>query len=69
MTLDLQAEAAAYLDQARSVLAGPELDRAGVPNLTRLETFGDTASQWLSVTVKPKSPEVFTWEQRTIPAA
>ncbi|MFG2077325.1 metallophosphoesterase [Nonomuraea maritima] len=42
---------------------------AGVPNLTRLETFGDTASQWLSVTVKPKSPEVFSWEQRTVPAA
>ncbi|RCG27942.1 hypothetical protein DQ384_25865 [Sphaerisporangium album] len=42
---------------------------AGVPNLTRLETFGDTASQWLRVTVKPKSPDVFSWEQRTVPAA
>ncbi|MEO3859618.1 metallophosphoesterase [Acrocarpospora sp. B8E8] len=46
-----------------------EPNYAGVPNLTRLETFGDTASQWLSVTIKPKSPEVFTWEQRTVPAA
>ncbi|TDD50426.1 hypothetical protein E1286_12205 [Nonomuraea terrae] len=41
---------------------------AGVPNLTRLETFGDTASQWLRVTVEPKSPQVFSWEQRTVPA-
>ncbi|MEV6983873.1 metallophosphoesterase [Sphaerisporangium sp. NPDC051017] len=45
-----------------------EPNYAGVPNLTRLETFGDTASQWLRVTVKPKSPEVFSWEQRTVPA-
>ncbi|GAA4588485.1 hypothetical protein GCM10023194_40250 [Planotetraspora phitsanulokensis] len=46
-----------------------EPNYAGVPNLTRLETFGDTASQWLRVTVKPKSPEVFSWEQETVPAA
>ncbi|MEU8394215.1 metallophosphoesterase [Nonomuraea sp. NPDC048892] len=46
-----------------------EPNYAGVPNLTRLETFGDTASQWLRVTVKPKSPTVFSWEQRTVPAA
>jgi hypothetical protein len=44
-----------------------EPNYAGVPNLTRLETFGDTASQWLSVTVEPKSAKVFSWEQRTVP--
>ncbi|MEO3807783.1 metallophosphoesterase [Sphaerisporangium sp. B11E5] len=46
-----------------------EPNYAGVPNLTRLETFGDTATQWLSVTVTPKSPEVFSWEQRTVPTS
>jgi hypothetical protein len=46
-----------------------EPNYAGVPNLTRLETFGDTASQWLRVTVKPKTPEVFSWQQETVPAA
>ncbi|WP_248961980.1 metallophosphoesterase [Sphaerisporangium perillae] len=46
-----------------------EPNYAGVPGLTRLETFGDTASQWLRVTVDPKSPEVFSWERRTVPAA
>lgn len=28
---------------------------AGVPNLTRLETYGDTASYWLRVTADPRS--------------
>jgi hypothetical protein len=42
---------------------------AGVANLTRLETFGDTASQWLRVTVDPHSPQVFSWEPRTVPAS
>ena len=41
----------------------------GVPNLTRLETYGDTATQWLEVTVDPRSPGVFSWEPRTVPAA
>ena len=31
---------------------------AGVPNLTRLETFGATASQWLRVTVDPRTAGV-----------
>ncbi|WP_211588493.1 metallophosphoesterase [Allorhizocola rhizosphaerae] len=35
---------------------------AGVPNLTRLETFGDTATAWLRVTVDPRTPTVFSWE-------
>lgn len=35
---------------------------AGVPNLTRLETFGDTASHWLRVIADPRTPAVFSWE-------
>jgi hypothetical protein len=46
-----------------------EPNYAGVPNLTRLETFGDTANQWLTVTVEPKSAKVFSWKQRTVPAS
>ncbi|MEQ7129508.1 metallophosphoesterase [Actinopolymorpha sp. B11F2] len=40
---------------------------AGVPNLTRLETFGDTASRWLRVTVDPDTREVFSWRPQTVP--
>ena len=43
-----------------------EREYAGVPNLTRLETFGDTATEWLSVTVDPRTPEVFSWEPRSV---
>ena len=39
---------------------------AGVPNLTRLETFGDTATYWLRVTVDPRTPAVFAWEAQAI---
>jgi Calcineurin-like phosphoesterase len=39
---------------------------AGVPNLTRLETFGDTASNWLRVTVDHRSPAVFSWTAETV---
>lgn len=39
---------------------------AGVPNLTRLETFGDTASEWLRLTVDPRSPSVFSWEPQSV---
>jgi hypothetical protein len=42
---------------------------AGVANLTRLETFGETATQWLRVTADPKAPGVFSWQPRTVPAA
>ena len=34
---------------------------AGVENLTRLETFGNTATQWLRVTVDVTDPGVFSW--------
>lgn len=40
---------------------------AGVPNLTRLETFGDTADHWLRVRIEPRSPVVFSWEPVTVP--
>lgn len=43
-----------------------EPEYAGVPNLTRLETYGDTASHWLSVTVDPRTPELFSWEPRSV---
>ncbi|MDQ4055591.1 MAG: metallophosphoesterase [Actinomycetota bacterium] len=43
-----------------------EREYAGVPNLTRLETYGDTATEWLSVTVDPRTPEVFSWEPRSV---
>ncbi|MFI7635054.1 metallophosphoesterase [Nonomuraea sp. NPDC049400] len=39
---------------------------AGVPNLTRLETYGDTAAHWLQVTADPKAPAVFSWQPRTV---
>lgn len=41
-----------------------EVERAygGVPNLTRLETFGDTAEDWLRLTLDPRDPAVFSWE-------
>jgi Calcineurin-like phosphoesterase len=39
---------------------------AGVPNLTRLETFGDTATQWLRVTVDPRQPDVFSWTPQSV---
>jgi hypothetical protein len=38
---------------------------AGVPNLTRLETYGATARAWLRVTVDARTPEVFSWTPRT----
>lgn len=34
----------------------------GVANLTRLETFGDTATEWLRLTVDPRTDAVFSWE-------
>ncbi|HYN92835.1 MAG TPA: metallophosphoesterase [Pilimelia sp.] len=41
---------------------------AGVPNLTRLETYGDTATQWLRVTADPRDPNVFGWQPVAVPA-
>jgi hypothetical protein len=43
-----------------------ERSYAGVPNLTRLETFGNTATQWLRVTVDRRAPAVFAWTPRTV---
>ena len=39
---------------------------AGVPNLTRLETYGDTAVDWLRLTIDPRDPAVFSWTSRTV---
>lgn len=39
---------------------------AGVANLTRLETFGSTATQWLKVTADPRTAVVFSWEPKTV---
>jgi hypothetical protein len=39
---------------------------AGVPNLTRLETYGSTATAWLRVTVDARTPEVFSWTPRKL---
>ncbi len=39
---------------------------AGVANLTRLESFGDTVEAWLELRVDPRTPEVFTWEAHTV---
>jgi hypothetical protein len=39
---------------------------AGVENLTRLETFGDTAAFWLRVTINPGDPNVFRWTPVTV---
>jgi len=41
---------------------------AGVRNLTRLETFGATATHWLRLTVDPRARTVFSWEPRSVPA-
>jgi hypothetical protein len=44
-----------------------EPNYAGVPNLTRVETFGDTATQWLRVHIDRHDPAVFSWEPMTVP--
>ena len=45
-----------------------EVERSygGVANLTRLETFGDTASNWLRVSVDPTTKDVFSWQPQTV---
>lgn len=45
-----------------------EPNYAGVPNLTRLETFGATATEWLRLTVDPRTAAVFSWEPQAVPA-
>jgi hypothetical protein len=43
-----------------------ELGYAGVDNLTRLETFGATATDWLRLTVDPRTEHVFSWTPETV---
>ena len=38
----------------------------GVANLTRLETYGDTAVNWLKLTIDPADPLVFSWQPRVV---
>jgi len=35
------------------------------PNLTRIVVEGETASEWLRLTVDPRSPQVFSWQRET----
>lgn len=39
-----------------------------VPNLTRVETFGDSDYHWLRIAVDPDSPEVFSVHQEIVEA-
>jgi hypothetical protein len=36
---------------------------AGAPNLTRVVVEGETASEWLRLTVDPRADELFAWER------
>jgi hypothetical protein len=37
------------------------------PNLTRVVVEGETASEWLRLTVAPRTPEIFSWERVFLP--
>jgi hypothetical protein len=37
-------------------------------NFTRVETFGTPNHHWLQVTVDPNNPNVFSFQQRIVPA-
>jgi Calcineurin-like phosphoesterase len=39
---------------------------AGVANLTRLETYGNTATYWLALRVDPSQAQVFSWQPRRV---
>jgi hypothetical protein len=41
---------------------------AAIPNMTRVETFGDADYHWLRVVVDPNSPEVFSVHQEIVEA-
>jgi hypothetical protein len=41
---------------------------AGAPNVTRVVVEGETASEWLRVTVNPRDAQVFTWQRVALPA-
>ncbi|MGH3385578.1 MAG: hypothetical protein ACRDO1_13440 [Nocardioidaceae bacterium] len=47
-------------------LSESEQGYAGVPNLTRLQTFGGTAERWVELRIEPHSREVFSWSSRTV---
>lgn len=36
------------------------------PNLTRIVVEGETASEWLRLTVDPQAPQLFSWERVTV---
>jgi hypothetical protein len=37
------------------------------PNLTRIVVEGETASEWLRLTVDPQAPQLFSWERVPVP--
>ncbi|HET9674178.1 MAG TPA: metallophosphoesterase [Gaiellaceae bacterium] len=39
---------------------------AGAPNLTRIVVQGETASEWLRLTVDPRADELFVWERMQV---
>jgi hypothetical protein len=39
----------------------------GAPNLTRVVVEGETASEWLRLTVDPRSRDVFSWSREILP--
>jgi hypothetical protein len=48
----------------------PLTDAVGaiIQNVTRIQTFGDEQSHWLSATVDPRDPNVFTFHQHVVAA-
>jgi hypothetical protein len=48
----------------------PLTDAKGNPimNVTRVQTFGSALNHWVSATVDPRDPEVFTFHEHIIPA-
>lgn len=48
-------------------LLPPGRDGARLENFTRVETFGPPDVHWLRVTVEPRNPMVFVFEQRIVP--
>jgi hypothetical protein len=40
----------------------------GAPNVTRVVVQGETAGEWLRVTVNPRHAQVFTWQRVALPA-
>ena len=37
------------------------------PNLTRIVVEGETASEWLRLTVDPRTDEILSWERVFLP--